>query len=74
MYWSRPVTTGDQPPAVRAHSFTAVGIKLYLFGGGDGNKIYNDLYICDTGPPPPFGHLFSFCSFFFFLRFMSQSR
>jgi len=54
MYWSRPVTTGDQPPAVRAHSFTAVGTKLYLFGGGDGNKIYNDLYICDTGPPPPF--------------------
>lgn len=49
MTWSKPITTGN-PPSVRAgHSCVAVGTKLYLFGGGDGNTYLNDLHILDTG-------------------------
>jgi hypothetical protein len=28
---------------------TAVGTKLFIFGGGDGNHYLNDLHILDTG-------------------------
>jgi hypothetical protein len=28
---------------------TAVGTKLYIFGGGDGTHYLNDLHILDTG-------------------------
>jgi len=29
----------------RAHTATLVGTKLYVFGGGDGNKALNEVYI-----------------------------
>ncbi|CAO3653861.1 unnamed protein product [Cunninghamella echinulata] len=51
--WSRPRTFGDCPPPCRAHSCNVVEILegkqkasyLYVFGGGDGPKYYNELYI-----------------------------
>jgi len=54
MTWSRPPTTGDIPTARSGHTLTAIGKKLYLFGGGVWNETdgwvhkYNDLYILDT--------------------------
>ena len=57
MAWSQPSTYGDTPPASRAHSFTAVGTKLFLFGGGDGTKCFNDLHIFDIGAAFPLGFL-----------------
>ena len=40
-------------PARRAgHTATAVGRKIYIFGGSYGSKYLNDFYILDTDPPP----------------------
>jgi len=38
MTWSRPMTTGDIPTARSGHTLTAIGKKLYLFGGGVWNE------------------------------------
>lgn len=54
MIWSRPKTTGTAPTARSGHTLTAIGKKLYLFGGGVWNERdgwvhkFNDLYILDT--------------------------
>jgi len=54
MTWSAPATTGDIPCARSGHSLTAIGKKLYLFGGGVWNaaegwvKKFNDVHILDT--------------------------
>jgi len=54
MTWSRPKTTGEAPCARSGHTLTAIGKKLYLFGGGVWNERegwvhkFNDLYILDT--------------------------
>jgi len=54
MTWSRPKTTGAIPCARSGHTLTAIGKKLYLFGGGVWNERegwvhkFNDLYILDT--------------------------
>jgi len=54
MTWSRPKTTGTAPCARSGHTFTAIGKKLYLFGGGVWNERegwihkFNDLYVLDT--------------------------
>jgi N-acetylneuraminic acid mutarotase len=54
MTWSRPKTTGTPPCARSGHTLTAIGKKLYLFGGGVWNERegwvhkFNDLYILDT--------------------------
>ncbi|KAI9305180.1 hypothetical protein BJ944DRAFT_162201 [Cunninghamella echinulata] len=54
--WSRPRTFGDCPPPCRAHSCNVVEVLegkqkasyLYVFGGGDGPKYYNELYILNV--------------------------
>lgn len=48
--WSIPRVYGTIPPACRAHSLLAnpKNGKLYLFGGGDGQKYYSHLYVLDT--------------------------
>jgi len=52
--WSKAETTGDQPCARSGHTLTAIGKKLYLFGGGVWNETegwvhkFNDLYVLDT--------------------------
>jgi N-acetylneuraminic acid mutarotase len=54
MTWSRPKTTGTAPCARSGHTLTAIGKKLFLFGGGVWNERdgwvhkFNDLYILDT--------------------------
>lgn len=54
MTWSRPTTTGQAPCARSGHTLTAIGKKLYLFGGGVWNERegwvhkFNDLYVLDT--------------------------
>jgi len=52
--WTRPVTTGTKPCARSGHSLTAVGHKLFLFGGGIWNERegwvqkFNDVHVLDT--------------------------
>lgn len=36
------------PGPRRAHSATLVGKDLYIFGGGDGRKALNDIFILGT--------------------------
>jgi hypothetical protein len=36
MYWQKPRSTGDLPPATRAHTMTAVHDCILVFGGGNG--------------------------------------
>ena len=52
MTWSRPITTGEPPGCRAGHTMTAVGTKLYVFGGGDGSHYLNDLHILDLGAAP----------------------
>jgi hypothetical protein len=54
MTWSKPKTSGQAPCARSGHTLTAIGKKLYLFGGGVWNERegwvhkFNDLYVLDT--------------------------
>jgi len=54
MTWSQPQTTGCRPCARSGHSLTAIGHKLFLFGGGVWNERqgwvekFNDVYVLDT--------------------------
>jgi N-acetylneuraminic acid mutarotase len=54
MSWSKPKTSGLAPCARSGHTLTAIGKKLYLFGGGVWNERegwvhkFNDLYVLDT--------------------------
>ncbi|EFJ04190.1 hypothetical protein SELMODRAFT_432643, partial [Selaginella moellendorffii] len=58
--WSKPVMKGTHPSPQDSHSSTAVGSKLYVFGGTDGTSPLNDLFVLDTttntwGKPDVFG-------------------
>ena len=44
--WTVP--RGTPPPALVGHSATLVGNELFVFGGSDGKRDGNDLYIFDT--------------------------
>ena len=46
--WEKVSTTGTPPPGVCGAACTAVGSKLYHFGGADGNQNYNVLHCLDT--------------------------
>jgi len=54
MTWSKPKTSGAIPSARSGHTLTAIGKKLYLFGGGVWNESagwvhkFNDLFVLDT--------------------------
>ncbi|KYR01534.1 hypothetical protein DLAC_01527 [Tieghemostelium lacteum] len=54
MVWSQPDVTGDKPCARSGHCMTAIGSKLYLFGGGVWNESdgwvekFNDIHVFDT--------------------------
>jgi len=43
--WSKMSSTNMMPPARFGHSSTLVGDKIVIFGGYDGNKTYNDLWV-----------------------------
>jgi N-acetylneuraminic acid mutarotase len=49
MAWSQAYVAGTSPAARSRHTTTLVGTKLYVFGGGDDSRVYNDLYVLDTG-------------------------
>ncbi|XP_024523079.1 nitrile-specifier protein 5 [Selaginella moellendorffii] len=58
--WSKPVMKGTHPSPRDSHSSTAVGSKLYVFGGTDGTSPLDDLFVLDTatntwGKPDVFG-------------------
>ncbi|XP_024518775.1 rab9 effector protein with kelch motifs-like [Selaginella moellendorffii] len=58
--WSKPVMKGMHPSPRDSHSSTAVGSKLYVFGGTNGTSPLDDLFVLDTatntwGKPDVFG-------------------
>eukprot|EP00026_Physarum_polycephalum_P007434 Phypoly_transcript_07494.p1 GENE.Phypoly_transcript_07494~~Phypoly_transcript_07494.p1 ORF type:complete len:511 (-),score=89.38 Phypoly_transcript_07494:100-1416(-) len=48
MSWSKTVTTGKPPSPRAGHTAVAVGNKMVVFGGGDGNRYLNDIIVLDT--------------------------
>jgi len=46
-YWHKPHIT-DGPGPLRAHTATAVGKKIFVFGGGDGPNYFKDVWVFDT--------------------------
>ncbi|EFJ08825.1 hypothetical protein SELMODRAFT_428626 [Selaginella moellendorffii] len=58
--WSKPVMKGMHPSPQDSHSSTAVGSKLYVFGGTNGTSPLDDLFVLDNatktwGKPDVFG-------------------
>ena len=49
--WKTPKINGIPPSPRSSHSATAVGDRLFVFGGFDGRRYYNDLHILDLGTP-----------------------
>ena len=53
--WSHPLIIGTAPAARCAHSANMFEGKLIVFGGGDGNRRFKDLYLVDSGTRSSFG-------------------
>ena len=49
MTWEQAYVAGTTPSARSRHSATAVGRNLYVFGGGDETRVFNDVYVLNTG-------------------------
>lgn len=47
LVWSKPKVSGQKPSARACHTMSRVGRKLYMFGGYDGDKCFNDIDILD---------------------------
>jgi hypothetical protein len=47
--WSQPSTKGISPTPRHGHTMTTVGKFLYIFGGTDGKKSFNNLFVLDIG-------------------------
>ena len=45
--WSQPMLSGAPPSARACHTTTRMGRKLYMFGGYDGTKCFNDVDVLD---------------------------
>lgn len=45
--WQKPTTSGQQPSARACHTLTRLGRKLYMYGGYDGAKCFNDIDVLD---------------------------
>lgn len=48
LLWYAPEATGAQPCPRAAHSATVVGTRVYVFGGNDGTRLFNDLHILEV--------------------------
>ena len=48
MTWDTPVTKGTPPGKRSGHQASAVGSRMYIFGGWDSHIKYNDLFILNT--------------------------
>ena len=46
--WFPVKTAGEQPPPRANHASAVDEFRLYIFGGWDGTKRLNDLYVLDT--------------------------
>jgi N-acetylneuraminic acid mutarotase len=49
--WHMTYAAGPTPAGRTKHTATLIGKKLYVFGGGDGLRLYNDLFCLDVGMP-----------------------
>eukprot|EP01117_Protostelium_nocturnum_P008108 TRINITY_DN288_c0_g1_i4.p1 TRINITY_DN288_c0_g1~~TRINITY_DN288_c0_g1_i4.p1 ORF type:complete len:489 (+),score=129.23 TRINITY_DN288_c0_g1_i4:54-1469(+) len=49
MSWMRPNVTGNLPSARCAHATSSNSSSLFVFGGWNGQKMLNDLYILEQG-------------------------
>jgi Rab9 effector protein with kelch motifs len=47
MIWSSPCVTGTVPCPRAGHSVSLYNGKLIFFGGGDGRRIFKDLFLFD---------------------------
>jgi Rab9 effector protein with kelch motifs len=47
-FWYKPNVTGDIPGPRKAHSTSLVNNCLYVFGGGDAENYFEDLYVLDV--------------------------
>ena len=47
MAWFTPIPQNDPPSCRAAHSCDKVSNNLYIFGGWNGKKALNDLYVLD---------------------------
>lgn len=47
--WISVEAKGTLPPARYGHSWTAIGSKLYMFGGSADGVWFNDLFVFDAG-------------------------
>ncbi|TAQ83918.1 hypothetical protein B7494_g7761 [Chlorociboria aeruginascens] len=48
MYWSRAPVSGSPYISLRAHTTTAIGSNIYVFGGCDARSCFNELYVLDA--------------------------
>lgn len=46
--WSKPITSGPVPGPRAGHTSSAVGNRLFVFGGGNGIRYLNDLHLLDA--------------------------
>ena len=47
--WEEKKAQGTLPPPMYSHSASLIGNKLFVFGGTDGSKYYNHVYVLDLG-------------------------
>ncbi|KAM4665203.1 rab9 effector protein with kelch motifs isoform 2-T2 [Discoglossus pictus] len=48
MTWTQPQTTGDAPKPRHGHALAAIGSKLYVHGGMEGEAFFSDMFCIDT--------------------------
>lgn len=49
MKWQKLKITGRPPTPRQNATLTAVGNRLFIFGGWDGRRQHNDIHVLDTG-------------------------
>jgi len=49
MSWRRKEVQGVKPPSRFGHATVLIGSLLFLFGGQDDERQFDDLWVLDTG-------------------------
>lgn len=47
LVWSQPEISGTPPCPRAAHACCSIGSRMYLFGGNDGQRLYDDLHVLE---------------------------
>lgn len=47
--WQMAYACGPTPAGRTKHTASLIGSKLYVFGGGDGLRLFNDIFCLDVG-------------------------